>query len=160
MIEFTVMGTPAPQGSKVRNRFGGMREDNPNTKPWRAAVADMAASTFDLSDHDDLLVGPVEATAVFVFPRPKSHYRTGRNAHLLRDAAPDYCAGKPDLDKLARAVGDALTGIVVRDDAQIVRWTLAKVYGAPTRAEIRVEEMPVDRVYDVAAWDERQRLGT
>lgn len=32
MIEFTVPGIPAPQGSKVRTKWG-MREDNPATRP-------------------------------------------------------------------------------------------------------------------------------
>jgi hypothetical protein len=33
---------------------------------------------------------------------------------------------KPDLDKLVRAVGDALTGILYRDDAQIVSLNASK----------------------------------
>lgn len=68
---------------------------------------------------------------VFAMARPKGHYRTGRNAHLLRDGAPPYPAGTPDLSKLCRATEDALTdaGVVWADDAQVVEYTrLAKVY--------------------------------
>ena len=39
VVAFTVLGEPAPQGSKVRNRYGGIRESNPRTRPYRQAVA-------------------------------------------------------------------------------------------------------------------------
>lgn len=39
----------------------------------------------------------------------------------------------PDVLKLARGVEDALTGIVWRDDAQIVNESLSKVVVAPPR---------------------------
>jgi Holliday junction resolvase RusA-like endonuclease len=45
---------------------------------------------------------------------------------------------KPDVLKLARAVEDALTGILYRDDAQIVTEVLRKRYGDPPRVEIRL----------------------
>ena len=67
---------------------------------------------------------------VFTFVRPKSHYRTGRNAHLLRDDAPTRPATIPDLSKLARSTEDALKDAgVIRDDSLIVEYRrLAKVY--------------------------------
>jgi Holliday junction resolvase RusA-like endonuclease len=133
VIELTVIGTPAPQGSKTRTRFG-VREDNPRTKPWRATVAAEAA----VAHRGPLVDQPVEVDALFVFPRPKSHYRTGRNAHLLKDTAPAWCATKPDADKLARAVGDALSGVLLRDDNLIVEWRIRKVYGSPARCELRI----------------------
>jgi len=134
VIELTIIGTPAPQGSKVRTRWG-VREDNPNTKPWRATVAAEAALAHA---GRALLDVPVEVDAFFVFPRPKSHYRTGRNAHLLKDTAPAWCATKPDADKLARAVGDALSGVLLRDDNLIVEWRIRKVYGSPARCELKI----------------------
>lgn len=134
MIELTIIGTPAPQGSKTRTRFG-VREDNPATKPWRATVAWEAHALWQGRPLIDL---PVEVDALFVFPRPKAHYRTGRNAHLLRDTAPAWCATKPDADKLARAIGDALTGVLLRDDNRIVNWRIRKVYGEPARCELRI----------------------
>lgn len=135
MIELTIAGVPAPQGSKVRTKWG-VREDNPNTKPWRTAVA---AEAIDVMNGAQPLAGPLELSALFYFPRPKSHYRTGKHADQLKDSAPDYCATKPDADKLLRAIGDALTGIVCRDDAQFVRITARKLYGTP-RAVVLVQE--------------------
>lgn len=134
MIELMIIGTPAPQGSKTRTRWG-VREDNPHTKPWRATVAAEAAEAWH---GRPLIEGPVELDAFFVLPRPKHHYRTGTNAHLLKESAPVWCETKPDADKLARAIGDALSGVLLRDDKQIVMWTIRKVYGSPARCEIRI----------------------
>ena len=44
----------------------------------------------------------------------------------------------PDLDKLARCAVDALTGIVLKDDALISELALAKRYGDPERLEVEV----------------------
>ena len=135
-LTFTVLGTPAPQGSKVRTRWG-MREDNPNTRPWRQDVraAALEAVGSDFTPYD----GPVRVDVLFVFARPKAHYRTGKRAGELRDDAPYWCDRKPDADKLARAIGDALATIVLRDDSRIVAWDISKVYGAPARCEITID---------------------
>jgi crossover junction endodeoxyribonuclease RusA len=127
-VAFQVHGTPAPQGSKTRTRYGHVREDNPNTGPWRNAVA---AAAHDAMRGRPPLAGPLRLEVTFVLPRPKGHYRTGRYAGELRDRAPRYCPTRPDLDKLLRAVGDAITGIVVVDDAQLVRVNARKMYGSP-----------------------------
>jgi Holliday junction resolvase RusA-like endonuclease len=134
MVEFIVHGIPAPQGSKTK--WG--TEDNPNTRPWRAAVAAQAAETMG---ETPLLEGALVLEVYFHFPRPKSHYRTGKNAHLLKDAAPMFHAAKPDVDKLVRAIGDALTGIVVRDDAQFSGVVATKRYGAKACAHVVVREV-------------------
>ena len=78
---------------------------------------------------------------VFIRTRPKSHYRTGKNSHLLRDAAPTHPTVKPDVLKLARAAEDALTGILWRDVAQIIEEMLVKRFGDHPRCEILVQEM-------------------
>jgi Holliday junction resolvase RusA-like endonuclease len=135
VIQITVAGVPAPQGSKTRTKWG-VREDNPATKPWRTAVAWEATAAMN---GRTLLTGPVELLALFYFPRPKSHYRTGKHAGELKHSAPEYCITKPDADKLLRACCDAMSGIVYRDDAQIVRVAARKLYGTP-RALLTVQE--------------------
>lgn len=63
---------------------------------------------------------PVSMALTFYLPRPPSHYRSGRNAHLLRADAPRFATGKPDWDNLSKLVCDALIGLLYHDDAQIV----------------------------------------
>jgi Holliday junction resolvase RusA-like endonuclease len=63
--------------------------------------------------------------------RPKAHYGSGRNADKLKDSAPAFPLGKPDVDKLSRGVMDALTGIIFRDDSCVVTKRASKRYGRP-----------------------------
>ncbi len=81
----------------------------------------------------------MKVTVTFVFPRPKSHYRTGKNAGILRDDAPLYKDSTPDTDKLERAIGDALTGVVFSDDAKVAWWDARKMYGDRAEAIVTVE---------------------
>jgi Holliday junction resolvase RusA-like endonuclease len=130
-IDFRVDGVPAPQGSKTVARTGDrsyVREDNPALEPWRNAVA---AAARQAMDGRELLAGPLLLYALFTFPRPKSHYRTGRRAGELKATAPQWCTTRPDVDKLLRAVGDAITGIVCVDDAQFAEVEAFKEYGSP-----------------------------
>lgn len=140
-----MLGEPQPQGSKTvgtaksGRRF--VREDNPETGPWRQAVASAALAAMN---GRQLRPGPLRMRVVLVFARPAGHFGTGRNTGRLKPSAPLYCRTRPDLDKLLRALGDALTGIVFRDDAQIVDVHAEKHYGEPAHAHITVDELPLD----------------
>jgi crossover junction endodeoxyribonuclease RusA len=136
-VVFDVHGVPAPQGSKTvaRTKSGRsfVRDDNPATAPWRSAVAAAAAD----ATEGEPLTGPVQLDVVFLFPRPRSHYRTNGQ---LKPSAPFHCPKRPDLDKLLRALGDALSGVALVDDAQIVAVRASKSYG-PARAVIDLSEV-------------------
>jgi Holliday junction resolvase RusA-like endonuclease len=140
-----VFGKPQPAGSKRAfvNRHTGRAhvvDAAKGSAPWKQEVAGAALRA--CVGEPLLLTGPLELTVRFFLARPKGHYRTGRNAALLRDGAPGYPAIKPDATKLLRAVEDALTGIVWRDDAQIVFQVCSKAYGLPERCEIEVDRAP------------------
>jgi Holliday junction resolvase RusA-like endonuclease len=81
--------------------------------------------------------GPVGLAVVFHLRRPKGHFGTGRNADRVKASSPAWPCVKPDCTKLLRGVEDAMTGIVWRDDAQVVEQMVSKVYGAPERAQVR-----------------------
>lgn len=135
-IEFWVIGKPQPAGSKraFRNPHSGrinVVDANRNAGAYKQQVAAAA-----LDAHDgELLTGSLELTLIIRLARPKGHYGTGRNAHRLKPSAPHYPTTKPDLLKLARGVEDALTGVVWRDDAQIVVEHLTKRYATSDEPE-------------------------
>jgi Holliday junction resolvase RusA-like endonuclease len=135
-VTFTVPGIPAPQGSKTRTKWG-VREDNPATRPWRAAVGWEASLVMQGREQ---LAGPLALEVVFFFPRPKSHYGTGKRAAVLKDSAPDFHTSPPDADKLLRAIGDSVKGIICRDDSLFAIVRAEKVYGSP-RAIVLVREI-------------------
>lgn len=145
LVTFTVPGIPAPQGSKTagRTKSGAnyVREDNPKTEPWRNAVAGHALAAMAGRRQ---LYGPLRLTATFVFRRPAGHYGTGRNAGTLKPSSPVYVRTRPDVDKLLRAIGDAITGAICRDDSQIVVVHAEKRYGDHACARIVVEELTLE----------------
>lgn len=134
MITFYVHGKPEPAGSKrafVNPKTGKaiVTDANAKSKPWKQEVAQTARLA--LPEGFTPLDGPVRLVVDFYVARPKGHYGTGKNAGTLREGAPDYPTTKPDATKLLRGLEDALTGIVWRDDSQIVSQTVRKRYGTP-----------------------------
>lgn len=130
-------GLPAPQGSKRHVGNGVMIEMSKKVKPWRDAVR--LAAVEAMGDGWKMLDGPVHLRVTFYFVRPASHYRTGKNAHLLRDNAPTYPSGPPDCSKLVRSTEDALTAAGVwRDDARVTTLVAGKRYGTYPGAVITV----------------------
>lgn len=122
-IEFTVVGTPTPQGS-MRGYVVGGRAVVTNANPkllrtWRGAVVEEAMKAAALERFPRPL--PVRVTAMFRLARPKSQTKAERSISMV--------AKKPDLDKLGRALLDSLTDArVFDDDAQVASLWLTKVY--------------------------------
>lgn len=125
-IQFRVDGIPAQMGSKkafaVKRKDGSISasvtDDNSKKRQlWANAVSSAAAAS--VPDGFEPIKVPVMVMMVFEFPRPQSHYGTGRNAGKLKPSAPEDHPSSPDLDKLERCVNDALTGIILADDRYI-----------------------------------------
>ena len=129
-IEFFVEGVPAPQGSKRHVGRGILIESSKRVKPWRSDVR-IAAQEARGDRSPAPKPRPIYLTLTFWFPRPKSHYGTGRNASILKLSAPTSMTVKPDIDKLERAILDALTGVLWEDDSQVVHLAATKGYAPP-----------------------------
>lgn len=133
----TVPGLPAPKGSlKCIGGRGGkghvLIEDNPRTKTWRTTISNLVGRALRTQGHPTPVHHqPVGAEITFTLDRPKTHFRTGANAHLLRDDAPSWPISHAtgDLDKLLRLVLDALQDAkVLPDDCQVVEVATSKHY--------------------------------
>jgi crossover junction endodeoxyribonuclease RusA len=128
-----IPGEAAPQGSKRHVGKGVMVESSKRVRPWRDLIVTMCLERTRAGDAG--FVGPVDVWLTFRFDRPKHHYGTGRNKNLLKPAAPTYPRTGGDLDKLMRAVADALGrkhgAGVIADDADIVTFNAAKRYATP-----------------------------
>lgn len=144
--EFWVQGLPAPQGSKRHLGGGILVEASKRVKPWRSDVTSAALSAFQGVPYDEALA----VELCFVFPRPRGHYRTGKNAGVLKGSAPAYPTGRNvgDIEKLARSTIDALSvssgGSVMRDDSLVVDLVCHKRYATgaeATGAWVRVRPM-------------------
>lgn len=92
---------------------GVSEQSGPALKEWRALIATAAKNAMR---HELPFAGPVQVALTFYFPRPKSHTAAQR---LIPYA---YGNRKWDLDKLERAIYDALTDAAVwQDDSQVAR---------------------------------------
>lgn len=138
-LKITVIGTPAPQGSKRavgRDRKGRviLIEQSKNVKPWREAVVWAAREVLDGTFPVE---GPLHMRVVFTMRRPKS----ARKAKL-------WPSVRPDLSKLLRSTEDALTDAGVwYDDAQVVSVEAVKVYtGDPMALDVPGAEIVISRV--------------
>ena len=116
VVDFFVAGTPKPQGSKrgfvhpSTKRVILTEAAGAALKDWRHDVKLTAMSRMN---GKDMVVPPtaVRLMVLFVLPRPVSLPKTKPTPLAVK---------KPDTDKLVRAIGDALTGVVYADDSQVV----------------------------------------
>lgn len=149
ICQFFAAGKPEPAGSKkafaFRRKTGGLGasvvDANPKAKQWQGVVAHAAHCAMD---GRDIAIGPVELRVVFYVQRPSSHFGTGRNANTVKASAPEWPTGKPDALKLTRAVEDAMTDVVWKDDAQIVREFIEKRYAIDGKLGVRVTVLPAN----------------
>lgn len=134
-IEFWAPGKPQPQGSKSQDRHGNMFESAADLSVWRKAVWAYARQAMRRLPPA-LATVPMVCEVEFVLYRPKN---------LPKTKATPPAVKKPDSDKLARAIGDAMKGVVYADDSQIVRWLISKRIAEPgEQMGARITVYPVD----------------
>lgn len=148
-VEFTVYGVPATKGSKTAFpvRRGGVltgqvavREGRSDAfKDWNRRVEEVVQEIAHRPGAP-FLEDAIVADIVFYLPKPKSAPKT----------RPSWPMRKPDLSKLLRAVEDPMNGVLIADDARIVRFVrLEKRYVDPDDPRPRA----VVRLWDVESLD-------
>jgi len=137
-LTFHAAGTPGAQGSKRHVGNGRLIESSKKVKPWRASVEAAARTAAHLTGWPTA-TGPVRVRVRFRIARPAAHYRTGRNAHLLRAGAPAFPVQHQhgDVDKLQRSTFDALTAAgVIADDKLVVSVDAWKVWASEAEGAV------------------------
>jgi Holliday junction resolvase RusA-like endonuclease len=145
VVVVDVRGLPKPAGSKRVFLVGKGAERRPVVtddagaagRDWRARVQDAIAR----AHPGPPLEGPLELTVYFQLPRPQIHLRRDGTP---RPKAPEYPATRPDTTKLLRAVEDAATGLLWRDDSQVVTQTATKRYGPKPGVVIHCRRLVAD----------------
>lgn len=114
---------PVPQGSvrafKVGDRAVVTHSKSSDLMGYRQVIADTVRHEVPTPTRSAVTI-----RLTFCFPRPKNHI--GKKGVL--PSAPNYFTTKPDVDKLARSVMDALTGTLYVDDSQVYRLMAIKQY--------------------------------
>ncbi len=131
MFEVFVPGTPRPQGSKQAFRRGSkivLVESSKGLPAWRQQVIDeITKKQFEQFE------GAVIVKLHFYFLRPKTVKR-----ELMTVA--------PDIDKLARAILDALTiSKIIKDDSYVIELHASKSYAKNEGAFVSILEHITER---------------
>ena len=136
MIKFTIKGNPIALKRHRSTRSGRMYDPSANDKKqmW------LQIAKFK---PKQALKGDIQLIVTFFMKRPKSHYRTGKYSHILKDKVPEYHSFVPDLDNLVKMCCDTFSGKnkMIYDDSQICRIQAEKVYDEKPRTEIIIEEI-------------------
>ena len=123
-VQAWVPGRPVTQGSMRHVGAGRMAHDNAGLKPWREAVGWAVRLAMGLQTPHR---GPVALQLQF-------QYRQRR--------VNDW----PDLDKLSRAVLDALVGVGYEDDHLVEQlWAARVVVGNPFDEGLLLQLWPLDQ---------------
>jgi Holliday junction resolvase RusA-like endonuclease len=104
--------------------------DNKDLKTFRGEVTREAIRAIAAANMQRPMAAkhvPVSIELDFWFQKPQSVSKK-RTEMVVR----------PDLDKLCRGCGDAFTGVLYEDDAQVISITARKHYGTPERVEVTV----------------------
>lgn len=136
LLRITVLGTPAPQGSK---KFVGehngrplMAESSKKVGPWRRIVTKTARQVMAGAPPLD---GPLVAVMTFTLPKPVSAPKTRRTWPIRY----------PDGSKLLRSTEDALTDAGVwADDARAVSVVAHKRYPNEGRDALQVPGVVIE----------------
>lgn len=139
-VSFFAAGTAKPKGSHKAMLIAGHARLAPASageRGWRAAVSNAAAAAMR-AERVQPLEGCVEVHMAFYSQRPTSH-RSARGD--VKPGRPPRPPTAPDADKLARSVGDALNGVCWRDDAQVVRLVVDKLYTDEAQPYVGVRVM-------------------
>lgn len=137
IISFGIPGIPAPQGSKRHVGNGILVESSKRLRPWRAdAIATIQQKADEIKCKQ--ITTAVRVYAMFKFPYLKSHCNS---KGILKPASADaHKTSAPDLDKLLRALFDALTESgIIRDDALIVEVACSKCYNHVPETYVKLE---------------------
>lgn len=149
VIGFEVRGLPITEGSTRTWMVKGKAITAHGPKglgAWRRAVADVAQRHAPPEPWE----GPVGVRLLFTLPRPKSAPKRKRT----------WPAKRPDLDKLVRAVLDALTYVIFADDGQVVHIDAGKDYGAPGVTVVVYRQLgPLSTAETVAPYTRRTVTG-
>lgn len=132
-VQFIVPGEPQGKG---RPRFGNGRTYTPaKTIAYEKLIAGKAAEAMRYFP-DGVTALPVRVRVDAYKGIPKSWTRAKR----LRAMDGQEIPGKPDLDNVAKAVLDALNGVVYADDVQVTRLLVTKQYSLEPRLVVTVKE--------------------
>lgn len=135
-LAFSLSGEPRGKGRPRATTRGGRFPTvytDAKTRKYEASVRKVAEAAMAGRAP---LEGPLSLSLRFRLPIPKSETKAHKAAMASGETAPTK---KPDWDNAAKAMCDAMNGVVYVDDCQIVRAFVTKIFAAQPGVDVRVE---------------------
>jgi Holliday junction resolvase RusA-like endonuclease len=153
VVAFSMVGEPRGKGRPRVFVQGGrsIATTDPATRRYEASVSQVARKAMEGRQP---LEGPLAVSIRFRMPIPRSATKRDKTAMAAGEIAP---TARPDLDNLAKAILDGIAEdaslkakakkagvpadarIVYRNDSQIVRLFVTKLYAEHPGVDVRVE---------------------
>ena len=135
-LTFTIPGEPTAQGRPRFSTYGGFvkaydPEKSRNYKAYVKLLAGEAMQRIGLT-LTELPLG-VEIIADVDIPASKSKKFKEQALNGLQ-----LPIKKPDVDNVAKIILDSISGIVYKDDKQIVKLTVSKKYSDTPKVEVKI----------------------
>lgn len=135
-LYFVVDGPPTPKGRPRFSRVGNFTKTYTpkKTKNYEDKVRQSAQQA--MNGHEPLET-PIAIQMTIKLPVPKSYSKKRTSDCLNKFEMP---IKRPDWDNVAKAITDAINGVVYVDDCQIVSASVHKMYGLEPCVEVYVYE--------------------
>jgi Holliday junction resolvase RusA-like endonuclease len=133
-ITITLTGTPVGKGRPRFARRTGHVHTPAKTLDYEGNLRLQAQQTMGLRPPLD---GPLDVSVVAAFPIPASWSKKRQQAAL---ACTELPTKKPDVDNIIKML-DALNEVAFKDDSQIVRATIFKVYSDRPQLQITIRSL-------------------
>lgn len=130
IIAFKVSGVAQAKGNMRASKYsrrGKLYDSNKKLHSWTRTLSLQASK----HKPKNIWIGPVRLEIRIGLPKPSDHPKTKLWWHVK----------KPDLDKVLRGIKDPLTGIIYRDDSQVVSVSIDKTYSNEPYVEIRAIQL-------------------
>jgi len=158
IASFRVLGVPETQGSKTAVMRGGRAHviegsNGPKRQrfvDWRQAVRSEGQRWQEDQGNPGLFDGPLIVNLAFGLAKPASAPKTRRTWPIKAQSG--------DIDKLARCVLDALTGVLFADDSQVVALASAKDFSEQPGLTVLVRTFDADIDALDPAWNLRRNV--
>ena len=135
-IYFVVPGQPHGKGRPRASSKGGFVRlyTDLNTRTYEELIARQARVAMGATE---MLETPTAVRIHAYYYMPISWSKKKRKQAMEGEIVP----GKPDLDNISKSILDAIQGIVINDDKNVIKLTVEKRFALQPRVEVHVYEV-------------------
>ena len=132
--EFEVPGTIKGKGRPRVNSYTGMIYTPTTTKDYESLIEQYFILKYP---KYKTLEGRLAVNIIATFNIPKSTKKSDREKMIQNEISPNK---KPDIDNIVKIILDAMNKFAFKDDTQITKLSVEKIYGEEEKVHIEIEE--------------------